>query len=236
MAGAEPHSVASSPSSSLETLSDVFLSNAGDGKDDFAEVDEQNAFGVFTDSVTEKIFSYLHANDESGVKDSSKNLRVLWVRAMLNNFGDIDDDVAAKLLPRDTENLVTSEFSKKYLGPIKKFAEWISSRTAFIDSTLDSFLDFNKGSPCNVVLFGSGYDTRALRYRKEPRANFYEVDLPSVIEGKEKLYQMYLRDHPDGAEKGQATSKFLGVDLNTYKDGGLVSDIYTYIYTHARAQ
>ena len=58
------------------------------------------------------IFKILHTTDDCGIKDSSKNLRVLWVRALLNNYGEINDDIAGKLLP-STSGLVTSEYSKK---------------------------------------------------------------------------------------------------------------------------
>lgn len=106
--------------------------------------------------------------------------------------------------------------------PILKFAEWISSRTSFIDNTLGDFIAFND-EPKNVVLFGSGYDTRALRYRNHENVQFYEVDLPDVVEGKEKLYESYLKEYPDGREK--ETSRFLGKDLNEYKEGSLVEDL-----------
>eukprot|EP00520_Triparma_pacifica_P000662 CAMPEP_0118650162 /NCGR_PEP_ID=MMETSP0785-20121206/10099_1 /TAXON_ID=91992 /ORGANISM="Bolidomonas pacifica, Strain CCMP 1866" /LENGTH=943 /DNA_ID=CAMNT_0006542517 /DNA_START=61 /DNA_END=2889 /DNA_ORIENTATION=- len=196
--------------------------DASDDFDEFAEVDEQNIFGQFSDAVTGSIFSILHSGDDCGIKDSSKNLRVLWVRALLNNYGEIKDDIAGKLLP-NTSGLVTSNYSKKLFQPIRKFAEWIASRTSFIDGTLDEFLAFNSGSPCNVVLFGSGYDTRALRYRSHSNANFYEVDLPEVVEGKAKLYDNYLSKYPDGVDK--KTSEFLGVDLNKYGEGGLVGEL-----------
>lgn len=60
-----------------------------------------------------------------------------------------------------------------------------------------------------MVLFGSGYDTRALRYRKHPEAAFYEVDLPEVVQGKAELYEKYLRENDDGYDK-EVTSRFLG--------------------------
>ena len=98
-----------------------------------SQASKQNAFGVFSDTVTGVLFSLLHAFDDCGIKDSSKNLRVLWVRALLNYRGKIKDDVAMRLLPSSTRILVTSETGAKLLDPILKFAEWIQSRTEFID-------------------------------------------------------------------------------------------------------
>jgi len=168
----------------------------------------QNAFGVVTDAVTGVIFSLLHAFDDCDIKDSSKNLRVLWVRALLDYRNKIDDDVAMQLLPKTTRGLVTSEWGASLLDPILKFAEWIEARTDFIDTALDNFLsspacrdaENDVNLSCNVVLFGAGYDTRALRYRHKhsENINFIEVDLPEVVQGKEKLYQQFQRENdPD---------------------------------------
>jgi len=167
--------------------------------------DSQNIFGIASDAVTGVIFSLLHAFDDCGIKDSSKNLRVLWVRALLNYRNKIDDDVAQELLPKTTRGLVTSEWGASTLDPILKFAEWIQSRTEFIDDGLENFLsspacrDAETGTdlPCNVVLFGAGYDTRALRYRHKhsEKISFIEVDLPDVVEGKTKLYEQFRKEN-----------------------------------------
>ena len=189
-----------------------------------AQSDSQNVFGIVSDSVTGLLFSLLHAFDDCGIEDSSKNLRVLWVRALLNYRGQIDDKVAATFLPATTRGLVTSEAGAALLDPILKFAEWIQSRTEFIDEALDSFLsspvcnnpDTGKALECNVVLFGAGYDTRALRYRHkhEGKINFIEVDLPSVVEGKSKLYEKFQREQDPEWDLQRRGSKFIPFDLN----------------------
>ena len=161
----------------------------------------QNLFGIASDAVTGIIFSCLHAFDDCDIKDSSKNLRVLWVRALLNYRNKIDDEVAQELLPKATRGLVTTEAGASFLDPILKFAEWVQARTEFIDAALENFLsspachdaENNEDLVCNVVLFGSGYDTRALRFRDRhsKNINFIEVDLPEVVEGKTKLYNRF---------------------------------------------
>lgn len=189
-----------------------------------SQSDSQNVFGIVSDFVTGLLFSLLHAFDDCGIEDSSKNLRVLWVRALLNYRDKIDDKVAATFLPPTTRGLVTSEAGAAVLEPILKFAEWIQSRTEFIDEALDSFLsssvcidaDTGKAMECNVVLFGAGYDTRALRYRHkhEGKINFIEVDLPSVVEGKRKLYEKFQREQdPEWDLQGRG-SNFIPFDLN----------------------
>jgi len=189
-----------------------------------SEASSQNIFGVVTDSVTSVLFSLLHAFDDCGIEDSSKNLRVLWVRALLNFRGQIEDNVAQKLLPSTTRILVTSEWGAALLDPILPFAEWIQARTDFIDSSLDHFLsspvctdpETGEKFECNIVLFGAGYDTRALRYRHThgTKVNFIEVDLPSVVEGKDKLYRKFQREQDPKWDYEKHGSKLVPFNLN----------------------
>ena len=51
------------------------------------------------DKAAEDTLSLLHAFDDKAVQDSSKNLQVLWSRAVLARMGDLDDPVAYNLLP-----------------------------------------------------------------------------------------------------------------------------------------
>ncbi len=194
------------------------------GKTTKAQSDSQNIFGVVSDAFTGVVFSLLHAFDDCGIEDSSKNLRVLWVRALLNYREKIDDDIAATFLPPTTRGLVTSKSGAALLDPILKFAEWIQARTEFIDSSLDMFLSSpvcrdsktDELRECNLVLFGAGYDTRALRYRHKHggKINFIEVDLPNVVEGKAKLYEKFQQEQDPEWDLQNQGSKLIPFDLN----------------------
>lgn len=204
------------PAATTTSTSTSLSSSIGSKGDDKSAAASQNAFGVISDAVTGVIFSLLHAFDSCEIKDSSKNLRVLWVRALLNYRNKIDDDIAQELLPKTTRGLVTSEAGAKLLDPILKFAEWIEARTEFIDTSLDNYLsspacrdaETKQDLECNVVLFGAGYDTRALRYRHKhsEKIHFIEVDLPDVVDGKRKLYKKF-RDENDPAWSFEADGK-----------------------------
>lgn len=111
------------------------------------------------------------------------------VSSVPNHVGSIKDDIAWQLLPASTRGII------KILpksGPLVNFQEFIVSRTEFIDGAVDSFLqavhdkmdsEGGKKMP-QIVLFGAGYDTRSLRYNR--KADFFEVDLPDVVDGKGK--------------------------------------------------
>jgi len=170
----------------------------------------QSPLGYATDAFTSGVFRALHVVDDSGIVDSSKNLRVLWARALLHDAGDLEDPVAAELLPSLTRDVAKWDALK----PLAKFAEFVTSRTKFIDGALDAFLDAAK--PLNeakvqVVVVGAGFDTRAMRYAsrsKEERVNFYELDLPHVCAGKSTLWDTWA--------EGKALNKpaYVPYDLN----------------------
>lgn len=195
-----------------------------EAKESESQADSQNIFGVVSDAVTGFAFDFLHAFDENPIADSSKNLRVLWVRALLNQVGRIDDPIAQTFLPPTTRSLVTSEGGASLFQPILQFTEWIQARTDFIDEHVDHFLSAatseegeGGGIPqeCNIVLFGAGYDTRAIRYRHrhDQKINFIEVDLPDVTAGKQTLYETFSKNEDPDWTVGDRHS-LVPLDLN----------------------
>lgn len=155
----------------------------------------------------------MYAFEPDGMLDSEKNLRVLWVRALLAAAGELKDDVASELLPSASRWVVSAPLARSIWAPALPKLEWIKQRTEFIDATLDAFLKDNSGAGAQVVLIGAGYDTRALRYR-EADATFFEVDLPSVLPVKEGMAKRYLANVPGSAVSVGGAGRALGVDLN----------------------
>jgi len=201
-----------------------------------SEVASQNIFGVLSDKATGLAFDLLHAFDEDPIQDSSKNLRVLWVRALLNQKGLINDTVAEKFLPPTTRGLVTTHYSSLF-NPIIQFTEWIQARTDFIEGAVGHFLsspecsddkDSSVPKECNIVLFGAGYDTRAIRYRNKhgSKINFIEVDLPEVTTGKTKLYERFQKaEDPDW--NLEERHNLIPLDLNSCGNDDKVSLLKT---------
>ena len=135
------------------------------------------------DAAVDALFSLLYVGDDSGAADSSKNLRVLWTRAVLSGRGIIDDPQAFEWLPTNTRWLVSPENAKLLPESLIEKLEWIGSRTRFLDKAVDAFLD-DYDSP-QIVVVGAGYDTRCARYGG--RAKFFEVDLPSAVDAKKRI-------------------------------------------------
>lgn len=117
-------------------------------------------------------FSLFYLLDTTGAREESKNLRVLWCRALLHSLGALDDSVAYHLLPRPFRKLVSPLLAPMWPKSLTSKLQWIVQRTNFIDGALDEFLSSHTNTSLHlphhvvhaqVVVLGSGYDTRALR-------------------------------------------------------------------------
>ena len=118
---------------------------------------------AWLETAFEVAFKLFYLGDET-VIDSSKNLRVLWTRALLANLGKVDDAVAFDLLPSKSRWVVGQFMADavwKDSEAVKKL-DWIVDRTKFIDGQLTEFLKETASAPKRqVIVLGSGYDTRA---------------------------------------------------------------------------
>ena len=181
------------------------------------------------DSAFEVGFRLLYAFEPDGMLDSSKNLRVLWVRALLASCGQLKDDVAYELLPSATRWVVGDAVAQLWPSSVLDKLQWIRQRTEFIDAEVDAFLaacmpasadDVGSASGgagdaparAQCVLLGSGYDTRALRYAR-PGLSFFEVDLPDVLPIKRAMADGYYEGRATGAS-APPRPQALACDLN----------------------
>ena len=128
------------------------------------------------DGLFEAVFPLLYAFEPDGMLDSEKNLRVLWVRALLAAAGELKDDVASRAPPvgEPLGGRRAARASTIWAPALPKL-EWIKQRTEFIDAT--SRRASSRPTPAPPPRWCSsaaGYDTRALRYRTSA-ARFFEA-------------------------------------------------------------
>ena len=138
-------------------------------------------------------------------------------QSILNKLGKIDDSIAFELLPKKTRwvaNLAADFLPDSVLEKL----DWIVQRTDFIDGQLQSFLQETRENSerRQVLVLGSGYDTRCLRYGSLPGLDFYCVDLPSVASNCGKVIQRYQSDvQASGNADIPQTPTFVPLDLNS---------------------
>mmetsp|Transcript_73806 Transcript_73806/g.123303 ORF Transcript_73806/g.123303 Transcript_73806/m.123303 type:complete len:779 (-) Transcript_73806:405-2741(-) len=172
-----------------------------------------------TDMLAAVTLSCLHAFDDKAVQDSSKNLQVLWSRAVLAHHGQLKDDVAIKLLPASTRGVISAgalDFTLPLL-------EWVQSRTDWLDTGCNAFLSSPTcaNADSQIVIFGAGFDTRSIRYQRD-RLRVFEVDLPDTIEAKRCVHQRYKNSHP-----GIRLPTLVGWDLSECEHASLLSHLET---------
>lgn len=122
-------------------------------------------------------------------------IRTAFVRAVnsktCSNSLTQQDNLAKIFLPPDLKNSLGDEknwlYIKETLMPPGMF-EYVTARTAIIDKVM---LEQIQGDCRQVVILGSGCDTRAYRYgRMFDDIGFFELDLPEILERKiDSLYR-----------------------------------------------
>ena len=155
-------------------------------------------------------------------------------KAILNRLGKIDDPIAFELLPKKSR-WVANVAAKFLPNSVIEKLGWIVQRTEFIDGQLKLFLEEtgDESESANpkrqVLVLGSGYDTRCLRYGNLPGVGFYCVDLPSVASNCGKIVERYRADVGESSGNGiPEAPTFVSLDLNSVgSDDGKVSLLET---------
>ena len=97
------------------------------------------------------------------------------------------DDLAGQLCGRPTQLPQDYAEARRFIDNTgEQFAPYffVNARTLYIDAALQRAA---AEGATQVVVLGSGFDSRAYRFRKtHPGLQFYEVDLPATIEAKKQ--------------------------------------------------
>lgn len=148
----------------------------------------------------------LHFFDRTTTVDTCLNLAVLWWKSIAG------DGVCFDLLPGTTRWIVASPL--RYLYP-RLHHQNVAMRTQFLDKMLIKELQSMPVSSNGVsdktavIMLGAGFDSRSIRFLNNRRIGrqkespvssqireqleFYELDLPSVIDQKIEMLERYAR-------------------------------------------
>lgn len=110
--------------------------------------------------------------------------RVLLVRAVLTEWGAVDDAYAGALLPRWRARLVPLSARVLRAGRFRlRTPAYLADRTNFYDRAVAEAID---DGITQVVILGAGFDTRAQRFA-QAQVRFFEVDLEATQAAKRSL-------------------------------------------------
>ena len=112
----------------------------------------------------------------------------LFIRALYQDCVDSNNDYLASSFLQEPKRTITKNKVSRDLarGGLAKVSQnnvvFFSARTTYLDNLLQSSMD---DGIKQVVIVAAGYDSRAYRFGDaNPDVQFFEVDLPQVIEAK----------------------------------------------------
>jgi hypothetical protein len=147
-----------------------------------------------------KLLPILHSTDSCKPPDSSLNLACMWWKALSGNDATspvYDHGLAYDLLPSGWRRII-------------KLRRWfprlhhanVELRTAYLDKSLQDIVSqVRQNNPENLkiqlVCMGAGYDLRGIKMLERKVVDqVFELDLPQVVEAKERLFQRLQRRRP----------------------------------------
>jgi methyltransferase (TIGR00027 family) len=125
-----------------------------------------------------------------------------------NSYYHSDDHLAIRLLPNFFRTLIRNSLFRKFFVRIMTppgIYEYVIARTKYIDAAFERALaeGFDQ-----VLLFGAGFDTRALRFQAEAQhTHIFELDAPPTQQAKVQQYQKRNLNLP-------ANLTFISIDFN----------------------
>jgi len=163
--------------------------------------------------------------------NTSFNLAVLWWKAIsANRWGSClwDDGITFDLLPPIFRRLV--QFPLSWFYP-NLHHQNIAIRTVFLDDALQSEISNSlniENAKVRVVVLGSGYDSRSLRFlnskfNNSTKVDFFEFDLPSVVKVRRLMLERFAQRRTS-SKKSVRLPTVLETDLNNLDEFTLKID------------
>ena len=114
-----------------------------------------------------------------------------------NQYYKSDDHIAPLLIPRGLKPLLYISLARKFLTKVlapKGIYEYVIARTKYIDAVFKQVLSKQFEQ---ILIFGAGFDTRALRFHEEMgNTKVFELDVPVTQQAKIGQYKKRHLDIP----------------------------------------
>lgn len=157
-----------------------------------------------------RLIPLLHSTDGCKPPDRSLNLACMWWKGLSGNDRSspvYDNELAYDLLPSGWRKIVRL---RKFFPRLQHGN--VELRTAYLDSQISKIAtknqqqqqqknnterDSNKAKKIRLICMGAGYDTRGVKMLERNTVDqVIELDLPEVVDAKERLFQRLLKRRP----------------------------------------
>jgi len=160
-----------------------------------------------------RLIPLLHSTDGCKPPDSSLNLACMWWKGLSGNDGSspvYDNGLAYDLLPSGWRRIIRPrrlyprlhhgnvELRTAYLdGQISEIAKTIKEQQPITGDDSNSSRNDATTTKIRLVCMGAGYDTRGVKMmERETVDQVIELDLPEVVDAKERLFRRLLKRRP----------------------------------------
>lgn len=146
----------------------------------------------------------LHSTDGCKPPDSKLNIACMWWKALSGNDKSspvYDNGLAYDMLPSGWRKIIRPRRLYPRLHHVN-----VELRTAYLDSQITEIAGIVRGqhqegggqvNKIRLICMGAGYDTRGVRMIERKSVDqVIELDLPGVVEAKERLFQRLLKRRP----------------------------------------
>jgi uncharacterized protein (UPF0333 family) len=175
--------------------------------------------------IHKRLIPILHSTDSCKPSDSSLNIACMWWKSLSGNDKSspvYDSKLAYDLLPSGWRNIIRLRkfYPRLHHGNVEL-------RTAYLDNQIseikDSIIIKDDGTTTTtmirLVCMGAGYDTRGVKMLERSIADqVYELDLPDVVEAKQRLFQRLLKRRPWLQKEILSMPTLIPCDFNIISD------------------
>lgn len=168
--------------------------------------------------IHKRLIPILHSTDSCKPSDSSLNIACMWWKSLSGNDKSspvYDNKLAYDLLPSGWRNIIRLHkfYPRLHHGNVEL-------RTAYLDNQICEIkYDRPTTTMIRLVCMGAGYDTRGVKMLERNIVDqVYELDLPDVVEAKQRLFQRLLKRRPWLQKEILSMPTLIPCDFNIISD------------------
>ena len=168
--------------------------------------------------IHKRLIPILHSTDSCKPSDSSLNIACMWWKSLSGNDKSspvYDNKLAYDLLPSGWRNIIRLHkfYPRLHHGNVEL-------RTAYLDNQICEIkYDRPTTTMIRLVCMGAGYDTRGVKMLERSIVDqVYELDLPDVVEAKQRLFQRLLKRRPWLQKEILSMPTLIPCDFNIISD------------------
>jgi hypothetical protein len=155
--------------------------------------------------IHKRLIPILHSTDNCYPSDSSLNIACMWWKSLsgLDKSSPVyDNKLAYDLLPSGWRNIIRLRkfYPRLHHGNVELRTAYLDSQISEIKNNIiiqDDRTTTTTTTMIRLICMGAGYDTRGVKMLERNIVDqVYELDLPDVVEAKQRLFKRLLKRRP----------------------------------------